>query len=118
MAREFPHDTSGHIERYACKDPDDSDQNDPCAGVEDTFIDWNARGLAEKVTVGDSKTDTTPTARDSFRYGPDGARHFKKSEWAVDLRHYHDHEDVAQVLRGRVREDGDGRAATRWSGSE
>ena len=84
VAREFPHDTSGHIERYACKDPDDSDQNDPCAGVEDTFIDWNARGLAEKVTVGDSKTDTTPTARDSFRYGPDGARYFKKSEWAVE----------------------------------
>ncbi len=83
VAREFPHDTSGHIERYACKDPDDTDQNDPCAGVEDTFIDWNARGLAEKVTVGDSKTDATPTARDSFRYGPDGARYFKKSEWAV-----------------------------------
>ena len=83
VVREFPHDTSGHIERYACKDPDDTDQNDPCAGVDDTFIGWNARGLAEKVTVGDSKTDATPTARDSFRYGPDGARYFKKSEWAV-----------------------------------
>ena len=63
---EFPHDTSGHIERYECKDPDDSDEVDPCADVEDTFIDWNARGLAEKVTVGESKTDATPTARDSF----------------------------------------------------
>ncbi len=33
--------------------------------------------------MGESKTDTTPTARDSFHYGPDGARYFKKSEWAV-----------------------------------
>ena len=80
---EFPHDTSGHIERYECTDPDDSDDVDPCAGVEDTFIEWNARGLAEKVTVGESKTDATPTARDSFHYGPDGARYFKKSEWSV-----------------------------------
>ena len=49
--------------------------------MDDTFIDWNARGLAEKVTVGESADDTAPTARDSFRYGPDGARYFKKSEW-------------------------------------
>ena len=83
VAREFPHDTSGHIKRYACKDPDESDEVDPCEGADDTFIGWNARGLAEKVTVGDSATDATPTARDSFRYGPDGARYFKKSEWAV-----------------------------------
>ena len=81
VAREFPHDTSGHIERYACNDPDDSDEHDPCDGVDDTFIEWNARGLAERVTVGESKTDATPTARDSFHYGPDGARYFKKSEW-------------------------------------
>ena len=80
---EFPHDTSGHIEQYECTDPDDSDDVDPCAGVDDTFIEWNARGLAEKVTVGESKTDATPTARDSFHYGPDGARYFKKTEWAV-----------------------------------
>ena len=59
--------------------------------------------------MGDSLTDATPTARDSFRYGPDGARYFKKTEWAVDVRHHNDDEDVAQVLRGRVREDGDGR---------
>ena len=79
----FPHDTSGHIEQYACTDPDDNDENDPCADVDDTFIEWNARGLAEKVTVGESETDTMPAARDSFRYGPDGARYFKKSEWTV-----------------------------------
>ncbi|MDE0451524.1 MAG: Ig-like domain-containing protein [Gammaproteobacteria bacterium] len=79
----FPHDTSGHIEQYECKDPDENDEVDPCADVDDTFIDWNARGLAEKVTVGESKTADTPAARDSFRYGPDGARYFKKSEWTV-----------------------------------
>ena len=79
----FPHDTSGHIEQYACEDLDDSDEDDECDGVDDTFIEWNARGLAEKVTVGESRTDSTPKARDSFRYGPDGARYFKKSEWSV-----------------------------------
>ena len=64
----FTPDSSGHITHYdACSDPDVTD----CV-VDDTFIEWNARGLAEKVTLGDGKTDTTPTARDSFHYGPDG----------------------------------------------
>ena len=80
----FAPDTSGHITHYACTDPDDTDQVDPCADVDDTFIDWNARGLAEKVTVGESADAAMPTARDSFHYGPDGARYFKKSEWAVE----------------------------------
>ena len=79
----FTPDSSGHIEQYACWD-DDEDGVDDCADVDDTFIGWNARGLAEKVTVGDSAADTTPTARDSFHYGPDGARYFKKTEWAVE----------------------------------
>ena len=83
VAHEFMHDTSGHITQYACTD-DDEDDVDDCADADDTFIEWNARGLAEKVTVGESKTDATPTARDSFRYGPDGARYFKKTEWAVE----------------------------------
>ena len=80
----FAPDTSGHIEAYACTDPDDTDEVDPCADVDDTFIGWNARGLAEKVTVGDSADAATPTARDSFHYGPDGARYFKKTEWSVE----------------------------------
>ncbi len=79
----FTPDSSSHIEQYACWD-DDEDGVDDCADVDDTFIGWNARGLAEKVTVGDSAADTTPTARDSFHYGPDGARYFKKTEWAVE----------------------------------
>ena len=72
----FTPDSSGHIERYACWED--------CADVDDTFIGWNARGLAEKVTVGDSATAATPTARDSFHYGPDGTRYFKKTEWAEE----------------------------------
>ena len=78
----FTPDSSGHIERYACWD-DDEDGVDDCADVDDTFIEWNARGLAEKVTVGGSADAATPTARDSFHYGPDGARYFKKTEWSV-----------------------------------
>ena len=75
----FEHDASGHIKKYdAC-----GDNAKECAGADDTFIGWNARGLAEKVTVGDIETDAAPTARDTFHYGPDGARYFKKSEWAV-----------------------------------
>ena len=75
----FMHDSSAHITHYdAGSDPDVTD----CV-ADDAFIEWNARGLAEKVTLGDSETDATPTARDSFRYGPDGARYFKKTEWAV-----------------------------------
>ncbi|MCY4123448.1 MAG: RHS repeat-associated core domain-containing protein, partial [Acidobacteria bacterium] len=78
VAHRFAHDAGGHITHYdACGGAAD------CA-ADDTFIDWNARGLAEKVTVGESAVDAKPTARDSFRYGPDGARYFKKSEWAVE----------------------------------
>ena len=105
VAHTFMHDMSGHITHHdACSDPDATD----CV-ADDTFIGWNARGLAEKMTLGDGKTDTTPTARDSFRYGPDGARYFKKTEWAVTSGATTTTKTVAQVLRGRVREDGDGR---------
>ena len=79
----FTPDSSGHIEQYACWD-DDEDGVDDCADVDDTFIGWNARGLAEKVTVGGSADAATPAARDSFHYGPDGARYFKKTEWAEE----------------------------------
>ena len=79
VKHEFAPDSSGHIEKYdAC-----ADDAKECAGAPDTFIGWSARGLAEKVTAGDSADDATPTARDTFHYGPDGARYFKKSEWAV-----------------------------------
>ena len=77
VAHRFAHDAGGRITHYdACGGAAD------CA-ADDTFIDWNARGLAEKVTTGESAADAKPTARDSFHYGPDGARYFKMSEWEV-----------------------------------
>ena len=45
---------------------------------DDTVIAWNTRGLPDKVTLGPSET---PTARDEFRYGPDGGRYYRKVTW-------------------------------------
>ena len=59
----FEHDTSGHIKKYdAC-----GDNAKTCDGADDTFIGWNARGLAESVTVGGARTPSrrlrgTPSA--------------------------------------------------------
>ena len=73
----FAHDASGHITAYdAC-----SDSAATCADEDDRFIEWNARGLATRVTLGETADADSPTARDSFHYGPDGARYFRKSEW-------------------------------------
>ena len=77
---EFTHDTSGHIEEYdVC-----SDSAATCADEDDTFIAWNARGLATMVTLGSSANAAPPTARDSFYYGPDGSRYFRKSKWQAE----------------------------------
>ena len=77
VAYRFTHDTSGHITGYdAC-----SDNTATCAADDDTFIEWNARGLATQVTLGSSADADSPTARDSFYYGPDGSRYFRKSVW-------------------------------------
>ena len=48
------------------------------------YIAWNGRGLAETITVGDSATDTSPAARDSFAYGPDGRRYHRQTSWDPD----------------------------------
>ena len=75
VAHNFMYDSSGHITHYdAC-----SDGAAACADADDTFIEWNARGLATEVTLG--AADPTPTAREVFFYGPDGARYFRKSVW-------------------------------------
>lgn len=59
MASAFTRDTSGHITAYdAC-----SDNGDDCADADDTFIEWNARGLAEQVTPGANVGHATPTGR-------------------------------------------------------
>ncbi|MEO1245204.1 MAG: SpvB/TcaC N-terminal domain-containing protein, partial [Pseudomonadota bacterium] len=65
----FTTDNNGNITRY-----------DRASG-EDKFIDWNARNLPTTVVIGSSLSDTTPTAKDEFAYGPDGQRFYKKTSW-------------------------------------
>ena len=64
------HDTSGRVTKYD-------------STGDDRYLGWNGRHLATTVTVGDSLADTTPKAKDEFRYGPHGARYYKKSTWEV-----------------------------------
>ncbi|TQV78840.1 hypothetical protein FKG94_12530 [Exilibacterium tricleocarpae] len=58
-------------------------------GGDDKWITWNARQLPVDIVVGDSRTDSTPTARDRFWYGPDGQRFYKETRWL----------DATQTLR-------------------
>ena len=68
-ATTFTHDADGQIVRYA-------------AAGDDTFVEWDGRGgLPSRITVGASKTDAAPTARDEFRYGPAGERHHRRTAW-------------------------------------
>ena len=64
-------------------DADGNMTSDQCAatGCDDRFIDWNGRNLPERITVGGSQADDTPTARDEFAYGPDGARYHRKTSY-------------------------------------
>ena len=61
----FGYDADGNITGYDCTSTDCGD---------DRFIDWNGRNLPSRITLGASQEDATPTARDEFAYGPDGAR--------------------------------------------
>ena len=70
-AHTFSYDAEGNMTRYDCTP----------ATCEDKYIGWNARNLPTTVTLGDSLTDTTPTAKDEFAYGPNGQRYYKKSTW-------------------------------------
>ena len=70
-AHTFSYDTEGNMTRYDCTP----------ATCEDKYIGWNDRNLPTTVTLGDSLTDTTPTAKDEFAYGPNGQRYYKKSTW-------------------------------------
>ena len=63
------YDTSGHVTGY-----------DATTG-DDTFVEWDGRGMATRITVGDSKTTASPTARDEFRYGPEGERYYRRTTW-------------------------------------
>ena len=71
VVHNFRYDAQGHIERYEA------------ASGDDRFIEWDGRGLAMKVTVGTAKDAEKPTARETFLYGPGGARYRKTSEWRV-----------------------------------
>ena len=71
VVHNFHYDAQGHLEW------DDS------ASGDDRFVEWDGRGLATRVTVGTAKDAETPAARETFLYGPGGARYLKKSEWRV-----------------------------------
>ncbi len=47
----------------------------------DKFIKYNTQGQPTLITVGDSISDTTPDAKDEFKYGPSGQRFYKRSEY-------------------------------------
>ena len=70
-AHTFSYDADGNMTQYDCTP----------ATCEDKYIGWNDRNLPTTVTLGDSLTDTTPTAKDEFAYGPNGQRYYKKSTW-------------------------------------
>ena len=71
VVHNFRYDAQGHIEHY------------DAASGDDRFIEWDGRGLATKVTVGTAKDAAKPKARETFLYGPGGARYRKTSEWRV-----------------------------------
>ena len=71
VAHDLHYDAQGHVERY------------DAASGDDRFVEWDGRGLATKVTVGTAKDATKPSARETFLYGPGGARYKKTSEWTV-----------------------------------
>ena len=106
-AHTFSYDTEGNMTRYDCTP----------ATCEDKYIGWNDRNLPTTVTLGDSLTDTTPTAKDEFAYGPNGQRYYKKSTWddAGTLRTEHtyyvgrfeevlpgDQPDYSSIMKTRV----------------
>ena len=70
-AYKFSHDADGNIEKYDCAP----------AACDDRFVEWSGRNLPVRITVGSGKADKTPTARDEFAYGPDGARYRRKSTY-------------------------------------
>ena len=72
VAHDFHYDAQGHLEW------------DDAASGDDRFIEWDGRGLATRVTVATAKDAAKPAARETFLYGPGGARYRKKSEWRVD----------------------------------
>ncbi|MGL6162285.1 RHS repeat-associated core domain-containing protein, partial [Microbulbifer sp.] len=69
MAHTLHYDLNGAITRY------------DAASGDDKWVTWNARQLPTEIVLGDSKTTTTPTARDRFQYGPNGNRFYRETSW-------------------------------------
>ena len=68
----FSHDADGNIKKYDCT-------SSTCG--DDKYIEWNGRNLPHRITVGGSQADETPTSRDEFAYGPDGARFHRETTY-------------------------------------
>ena len=83
VVHNFHYDAQGHLVR------------DDAASGDDRFVEWDGRGLATKVTVGTAKDARMPTARETFLYGPGGARYRKTSECRVG-------EDDTAVLKSET----------------
>ena len=77
-AHEFSYDADGNMEEYECT------AMTGCGDVDDKFIEWNGRNLPKRITLGASQTDPTPTPRDEFAYGPDGARYHRETAYTDD----------------------------------
>lgn len=56
-------------------------QYDAPGASSDKFIAYNTGNLPVNITLGTSLTDSNPTARDEFKYAPDGSRYYKKSTY-------------------------------------
>ncbi|WP_444895336.1 RHS repeat domain-containing protein [Microbulbifer sp. SSSA005] len=69
ISHSLHYDANGAIEHY-----------DAATG-DDKWISWNARQLPTEIVLGSSQSDSTPTARDRFKYGPDGQRYYRESSW-------------------------------------
>ena len=50
----------------------------------DRHIEWDRRGLATGIVLGNALSDAAPAVRETFRYGPDEARYERLSEWRED----------------------------------
>ncbi|MCW8126446.1 RHS repeat domain-containing protein [Microbulbifer halophilus] len=68
-AHSLHYDQNGAITRY-----------DAVSG-DDKWVTWSARKLPIEIVVGTSKTTQTPTARDRFKYGPNGQRYYRETSW-------------------------------------
>ena len=69
VSNTLTYDDAGNVTRY-----------DRASG-DDRFIAWDARNLPVTVTEGASADTATPTARETFRYGPSAARYYRASSW-------------------------------------